>query len=440
MQGWQPPPRVATPVNPPRMQPPVSSEVTSPAASVNPNAPPRVEFDDNNPFSETFQERERRERLREQQERQRIQLMQEVDRQRALQQRLEMEQHGMVNPDSNNRSLSQMPFFSSELPDDLMQIPPLQSTQQQSQMGHAVTHPVVGNSPPAPFVQNSDKRSLRLSPYGQDNQSGFPQTPFMPNVTNASPVADNGNPSGQDRPASSANFQSPSQSLIQLYSDIIPEEKGKKKRQRKKKKEEDTDSLKSPPSTPRSDSTAPLTPSISEASTPTVNVANDLHGEHVADLIRSSTPNVANNSSVDSEGPLLPKDVKQIFQEPRLDQEEGRPHTKENINIQEIKLEQVEGDQSPEESDSKFKQPSVGLKTEDDKATSHNALSTEITSHTASGPSGKLESGNELLKHLLKNKKQPVMLPDNSEERLQSFEDGSFDSKSTGRPGNVLVS
>lgn len=158
----------------------------------------------------------------------------------------------------------------------------------------------------------------------------------------------------------------------------------------------------------------------------------------MADLIRSSTPNVATNSSADSEGPLLPKDVKQIFQEPRLDQEDGRPHTKENINIQEIKLEQVEGDQSPEESDSKFKQPSVGLKTEDDKATSHNALSTEITSHTASGPSGKLESGNELLKHLLKNKKQPVMLPQNSEERLQSFEDGSFDSKSTGRPGNVL--
>uniref|UniRef100_A0AAV2JQ26 [Histone H3]-lysine(4) N-trimethyltransferase n=1 Tax=Knipowitschia caucasica TaxID=637954 RepID=A0AAV2JQ26_KNICA len=36
-----------------------------------------VKFDDNNPFSEGFQERERRERLREQQERQRVQLMQE---------------------------------------------------------------------------------------------------------------------------------------------------------------------------------------------------------------------------------------------------------------------------------------------------------------------------------------------------------------------------
>ncbi|XP_069814968.1 histone-lysine N-methyltransferase 2C isoform X6 [Dendropsophus ebraccatus] len=409
MPGWQPGPRSAAPVNPPRMQCPVNSEATAQAA--NPNAPPRVEFDDNNPFSETFQERERKERLREQQERQRIQLMQEVDRQRALQQRLEMEQHGMVNPDSNNRSMSQMPFFSSELPNDFVQIPPLQqSPQQQSQMGHAINHPTIGNSPPAaPFVQNSDKRSLGLSPYGQDNQ---------------------------DRPASSTSFQSPTQSLIQLYSDIIPEEKGKK-RQRKKKKEDDSDSLKSPPSTPRSDSTAPLTPSISEASTPTVNVANDLQGEHVADIVRSSTPNAANSSSVDSEGPLLPKDVKQI-QEPRLDQEDGQPHTKENINIQEIKLEQVEGDPSPEESDSKANQQSVGLKTEDEKATSHDALSTEITSHTASGPSGKLESGNELLKHLLKNKKQPVMLPQNSEESLQSVEDGSFDSKSTGRPGNAM--
>ncbi|KAG8573357.1 hypothetical protein GDO81_012372 [Engystomops pustulosus] len=432
MPGWQPPARAAAPpVNAPRIQRPVNPEVTAQAAGVNPNAPPRVEFDDNNPFSETFQERERKERLREQQERQRIQLMQEVDRQRALQQRMEMEQHGMVGPDSNNRSLSHMPFFSAELPNDFMQIPPLQ----QSQMGQQN----IDKSPPAaPFVQNSDKRSLGHSPHGQDNQSGFPQTSFMPNVTNASPVADNGNPGGQDRPPSSTNFQSPSQSLIQLYSDIIPEEKGKKKRQRKKKKEEDSDSLKSPPSTPRSDSTAPLTPSISEASTPTVNVANDLQGEHVTDLIRSSTPNAANNSSVDSEGPLLPKDVKQVFQEPGLDQEDGQPHTKDNVDIQEIKLEQVEGDPSPEESDSKLKQPSVGLKTEVDKATSHDALSTEITSHTASTPSGKLESGNELLKHLLKNKKQPVVLPQSAEESLQSIEDSSFDSKSTARLANSL--
>lgn len=46
--------------------------------------PLQVKFDDNNPFSEGFQERERRERLREQQERQRVQLMQEVTRCRTL--------------------------------------------------------------------------------------------------------------------------------------------------------------------------------------------------------------------------------------------------------------------------------------------------------------------------------------------------------------------
>ncbi|MEQ2242477.1 hypothetical protein ILYODFUR_036221, partial [Ilyodon furcidens] len=38
---------------------------------------PQVKFDDNNPFSEGFLERERRERFKEQQERQRVQLMQE---------------------------------------------------------------------------------------------------------------------------------------------------------------------------------------------------------------------------------------------------------------------------------------------------------------------------------------------------------------------------
>ncbi|XP_055363689.1 LOW QUALITY PROTEIN: histone-lysine N-methyltransferase 2C-like [Betta splendens] len=74
---------------------------------------PQVKFDDNNPFSEGFQERERRERLREQQERQRVQLMQEVERHRALQQRLELEQQGVVGnvPGSQGSGLA----TSSEL-------------------------------------------------------------------------------------------------------------------------------------------------------------------------------------------------------------------------------------------------------------------------------------------------------------------------------------
>ncbi|XP_063777929.1 histone-lysine N-methyltransferase 2C isoform X2 [Pseudophryne corroboree] len=444
MPGWQPPhtARGLAQVSPPSMQHPISSEIPGPAAQANPNAPPRVEFDDNNPFSETFQERERKERLREQQERQRVQLMQEVDRQRALQQRLEMEQQGIVPPDLNNRPLSQMPFFTSDIQADFIQSPqPLQqSPQQQAQTGHVLPHQNMANSPPdTPFIQNSDQRSL--SPYRTDNQSAFPQTPCRPAfMPNASPASDNGNPCGQERPVNSTNFQSPSQSLIQLYSEIIPEEKAKKKRPRKKKKDEDLDSLKSPPSTPRSDATAPLTPSISEASTPTVSAPNELgyQGEHLADLIRSSTPNSANNKCTELEDPLLPKDVKHIFQEPKKDHEIGQLHSKDNVNIQEIKLEQADGDQTPEQLDSKEKRSSFGLKIEEDKATSHSALSMEIDSYQASGPSGKLESGNELLKHLLKNKKQPVMFHHKAEEGLQSMKGCSADVKSIGRQASAL--
>lgn len=83
LPGWQPataPPN-HLPLNAPRMQPPMTQlpmnpGTPTPVPSSNANAqsgpPPRVEFDDNNPFSESFQERERKERLREQQERQRI--------------------------------------------------------------------------------------------------------------------------------------------------------------------------------------------------------------------------------------------------------------------------------------------------------------------------------------------------------------------------------
>ncbi|XP_077347298.1 histone-lysine N-methyltransferase 2C isoform X4 [Lithobates pipiens] len=443
MPGWQPPHAPRSLAHPPRMQRPTSSEVAGPAAHENPNAPPRVEFDDNNPFSETFQERERKERLREQQERQRIQLMQEVDRQRAIKQRIEIEQQGMVGPDLNNRPLSQMPFFASELPNDFMSVPqPLQqSPQHQAQMGQVMPHQSMGNSPPTvPFIQSSGKRSLGLSPYGQESQTGFPQAScqptFMPNVTSTSPVADSGRSIGQDRPVSATGFQSPSQSLIQLYSEIIPEEKGKKKRPRKKKKEEDADSLKSPPSTPRSDTTAPLTPSISEASTPTVTVPNnDSYREHVADLIRSSTPNTANSNSVELEDPLVTKDLKGAFEKPRMEEENGQAHSKVERNIQEIKLENTEGDQSPQQADPKVKNSSVSLKTEE--ATLHSAVLMETGSYPASGPSGKLESGNELLKHLLKNKKQPVMLQQKSEESLQSDE-CPVDVKSAGKQADAL--
>lgn len=74
LPGWQSNSASAhLPLNPPRIQPPIaqlSLKTCTPApgtvSSANPQngPPPRVEFDDNNPFSESFQERERKERLR----------------------------------------------------------------------------------------------------------------------------------------------------------------------------------------------------------------------------------------------------------------------------------------------------------------------------------------------------------------------------------------
>ncbi|KAM8967644.1 histone-lysine N-methyltransferase 2C isoform 3-T3 [Pelodytes ibericus] len=462
MPGWQPPnaPRALVQVKAPRMQSPLNAEGQGPAAaSANPNAPPRVEFDDNNPFSENFQERERRERLREQQERQRIQLMQEVDRQRALQQRLEMEkQHGMVGADLNNRSLQQMPFFSSELPSDF-----LQSPQPQAQMGHALPNNNMPQSspPPTQFIQNSERRPLGHSPFRQEAQtgdphfqamkrspgsisgSGFAQTHpkslFMSGSCSTSPLADNGNSCSQNPSAmSTSNYPGTSQSLIQLYSEIIPEEKGKKKRARKKKKDEDAESIKSP-STPRSDNTASLTPSLSEASTPLVGVPNDLGCQEdlAGEANLSSTPKSANKNSAESEDPLVPTDVKQrLFKETRLDRDAGQQQAKDIINIKDIKMERTEDQLSPDHADHNVR-PSVGLKTEDDKAAPHNALSMEILSHRASGHSGKPESGNELLKHLLKNKKQPLLLHQKSEEHLRFHEDCPLDVKLPDRPGQM---
>lgn len=275
LPGWQPtntPPRL--PLNASRMQPPmppipIKTNAPAPGSTSNSNPqsgpPPRVEFDDNNPFSESFQERERKERLREQQERQRIQLMQEVDRQRVLQQRIEMEQHGMIGSELSNRSLSQIPFFSSDLPCDFIphSRPLQQSPQHQQQIGlqqQSMQQGSVNSSPNQTFMQTNERRHIGPAPFGPDppvlsgspsfhsvkqphgNLSGnnFPQGQIRPSFTPGMPTAlqtaNTGPPCGQETTVPHVqNYPGSSQSLIQLYSDIIPEEKGKKKRIRKKK-------------------------------------------------------------------------------------------------------------------------------------------------------------------------------------------------------------
>lgn len=330
----------------------------------------QVKFDDNNPFSEGFQERERRERLREQQERQRVQLMHEVkqrtvstieravrpdtpvnlfsfcfqvERHRALQQRLELEQQsllgasmgsgagvatmppagalpgtrvsqapasggpaGPVQPATapGGDSLSQMPFFSSELPQDFLQSPPASRPPPQHQAGppfpqqdftgplHPGVHPgpLPGSAaergralpehgplidvassnlqtrprPPGPSAQGlvrpSGVAAAGMTPshpgghrFGHDSSSSSPSTPLAPSF----PCSSSGAPT----------------SLMQLYSDILPDDKPKKKRSRKK----DGDSAmegggsRTPLSSHSDDMTAPPTPAFSDTScsTPT---------------------------------------------------------------------------------------------------------------------------------------------------------------------------
>ncbi|KAJ8010661.1 hypothetical protein DPEC_G00077430 [Dallia pectoralis] len=281
-----------------------------------------VNFDDNNPFSEGFQERERRDRLREQQERQRIQLMQEVERHRTMQQRLEMEQQGLclgpaglqpgpVGTNPGGDSLPQMPFYNTDLPQDFMQpLRPQQQQQapgQQGQLGPVYPQPgnmqpgFAGGPPPGQaFVPGGERRVMP-----RNGAFGGPE--MAPTFCPKNPMLQGPHfPPGQPRPSRfggsgvmlqggggvqgslfggdsstplPSNYPGSGQSLIQLYSNIIPEEKGKKKRNRKKRDSvDDSDSVKTP-STPHSDVCTPLTPSrVSDtSSTPTRSLCS--HGE-----------------------------------------------------------------------------------------------------------------------------------------------------------------
>nr|XP_029131590.1 LOW QUALITY PROTEIN: histone-lysine N-methyltransferase 2C-like [Labrus bergylta] len=241
----------------------------------------QVKFDDNNPFSEGFQERERRERLREQQERQRVQLMQEVERHRVLQHRLELEQQGLLGASVGlggvappqpgavrqtpgaagsagavgGDSLSQIPFFSSELPQDFLQSPPASRPPPQ----HHPAQSFIGGPgprlsgptgpPPSDRLESPNHPGAQAHRFGHDSSSSSPSTPLHPSF----PCSSSGGPS----------------SLMQLYSDIIPDDKPKKKRNRKR--DGDDTGSRTPLSSHSDDITAPPTPAVSDTScsTPT---------------------------------------------------------------------------------------------------------------------------------------------------------------------------
>ncbi|XP_058039692.1 histone-lysine N-methyltransferase 2C isoform X1 [Ahaetulla prasina] len=465
LPSWQPP---NTPVlfshNAPRMPPPIPqlpvnpgtpASVLAPSPSVQSGPPPRVEFEDNNPFSESFQERERKERLREQQERQRIQLMQEVDRQRALQQRIEMEQHGTVSSELNARtSFPQIPYLGSDRPCDFMRPPqplqqspqqqlppppPLQQQQQQQQIG-SILQPGPLNSPPAAtFPPCSEQQQAGSSPFASDsapvqggssayhsakqshgNISGvsftqsLPRPQFATGVPAVSPGTSSGLACGQDSslpPGTNFAGTNPvNQSLIQLYSDIIPEEKGKKKRTRKKKKEDDTDSVNTP-STPHSDITAPPTPVVVDpVSTPTLSTPVELarnSGEtEKEELPDAATPNAAKGqSSLELKVQLAESNLpqNQLPEPPSLNPETDTAKTDISTSLQEIRPEKAEVGQCSRQAESKMK-TERDVDMEDDKAAIQLSSPAQNLLPPVNTSPAKVESGNELLKHLLKNK------------------------------------
>ncbi|XP_043445933.1 histone-lysine N-methyltransferase 2C isoform X17 [Prionailurus bengalensis] len=465
LPAWQPASAPAhLPLNPARIQPPVAQlpiRTCTPApgtvSSANPQSgpPPRVEFDDNNPFSESFQERERKERLREQQERQRIQLMQEVDRQRALQQGVGVPPHGPMR--------SQLPFYSSDLPCDFTQPPrPLQqSPQHQQQMGQSIQQGSL-NSPPTPtFMQTNERRQIGPPSFVPDSPSvpggspgfhsvkqvhgglsgaSFQQSParppFAPALPAAPAVASGSLPCGPD-PAAAHGQSHPgsTQSLIQLYSDIIPEEKGKKKRTRKKKKDDDVESTKAP-STPHSDITAPPTPSISETtSTPTVNTPGELPQQGEPELVEPVCPSTPNTAAgqlcAELESRLPQSELAQgAPNQPAFAESEAEKHSVETpASTEEVTLESAEPQQCPGQ-DGPDLEERAGNKVEE-KAGAGPVSSGQSPPHPAGAPAAKGDSGNELLKHLLKNKKSSSLLSQKPE--------GSFCSEDACTKDNKVV-
>lgn len=214
-----------------------------------------------------------------------------------------------------------------------------------------------------------------------------------------------------------SNFPGSGQSLIQLYSNIIPDEKGKKKRNRKKKKDDDADSVKTP-STPHSDLTAPLTPCVSDtSSTPTRNT--HLFGDQ--DLSRSPLLGSSTPSHSELERQLSGGQPGQ----PGLSSDTARAQAQEHDRIlNNIKLEQTDVSECHGPREGHIGSDMSSVKEEGNKGS--------VSPFTAGQSPNKGEAGNELLKHLLKNKSTPPpgFSQQRSEESMRSEEEDPADCKS----------
>ncbi|XP_014874682.1 histone-lysine N-methyltransferase 2C isoform X3 [Poecilia latipinna] len=236
-------------------------------------ATPQVKFDDNNPFSEGFLERERRERLREQQERQRIQLMQEVERRHTLQWSLDQQDRcgsgaagvpgkrgpvpgGGAGPVSSEDHLSQGAFCSSEPGLDFLPSSTASRHQVQGRTGGANLHQGFpgGSLPP---------RAAPTAALHPDVATERGSLQFRPRMLGLlRPAGISPHLLGHDSSSSSPLTPLPHSSSGGLASlaDIIPDDKPKNRRSNRAEEGART------PLSPHSDITAPPTPAVSDKS------------------------------------------------------------------------------------------------------------------------------------------------------------------------------
>ncbi|KAK5598950.1 hypothetical protein CRENBAI_001509 [Crenichthys baileyi] len=369
-------------------------------------APPaKVKFDDNNPFSEGFLERERRERFKEQQERQRVQLMQEVERQRALQQSLEQQDLGSAAvgvpgtcitqirgpvpggsfrppPVAREDSVSQVPFCSSEPGLDFLQsssasrpphkvqgpaggpLPPQTSLHKGFTGGslHPRASPTAGVLPAVAAERGNDVAAptlqSRLRLLGQLHPTGISPHLFGHDSSSSSPLTPLPSSGGPD-------------SLINLSFDIIPDNQPKKNSRKSNRAEEAGART---PLSPHSDITAPPTPAVSDKSSSTPTHQSDVPLSGLAlspDLVRQ----LPSSSTFQQRGNILGM--------------EGQiGHL--SVNCLEVKEEQMEA-----------------------QACRRNPVKMEEGGCDNFSPPASQggDGGKELLRHLLRDKTSPVTMP-----------------------------
>ncbi|KAG8009692.1 Histone-lysine N-methyltransferase 2C [Nibea albiflora] len=202
-------------------------------------------------------------------------------------------------PATGGDSLSQMPFFSSELPQDFLQSPPSSRPppQHQGQVGapfpqqaglhqgftggplHPGAHPAAAERPPVDLALSNLQTRPRFSgPVRPTRPAAQGQVQTVGIGAAGMTLSHPGGQAhqfGHDSSSSSPSFPCASSggpaSLIQLYSDIIPDDKPKKKRSRKRDGDDGGGGARTPLSSHSDDITAPPTPTVSDTScsTPT---------------------------------------------------------------------------------------------------------------------------------------------------------------------------